>query len=90
MTRTARTLYVEALETLVKQKVAHVMAERDWELLREVTRLAKEDAPHDLAFTDPSLFRKWRAAVTNFHLAGYSAMTPERIDEVLAKRKAAE
>lgn len=42
--RSARTLYVDAKA-------------RDWELLREVSRMAQEDAPHDLAFTDPALFR---------------------------------
>ena len=90
MTRSVRTLYVEALETLIRGDVARVMAARDWELLREVAHLAQEDAPHDLAFTDPALFRTWREAVTKFHLAGYSSMTPQRVDEVTGPRIAAE
>lgn len=90
MTRSVRTLYVEALETLMRGDTARVMAARDWELLREMARLAQEDAPHDLAFTDPALFRTWREAVTKFHLAGYSSMTPQRVDAVTGSKIAAE
>jgi hypothetical protein len=68
--RSARTLYVEALEVLLKGQVARVARDRDWELLREVARLAT-----------PALFRTWREAVTRYHLAGWTNMTPERVDE---------
>ena len=88
--RSARNLYVDALDALLRQKMAVLDKARDWELLREVARLAQEDAPHDLAFTDPALFRTWREAVTKFHLAGYSSMTPQRVDEVTGPRIAAE
>ena len=88
--RSARNLYVDALDALLRQKMAVLVKARDWELLREVARLAQEDAPHDLAFTDPALFRTWREAVTKFHLAGYSSMTPQRVDEVTGPRIAAE
>lgn len=82
MTRSPRDLYVEALNVLVGGKTAEVVRSRDWELLREVARLVQKDAPHDLAVTDPALFQSWRAAVTRFHLGGWTNMTPERIDEV--------
>ena len=82
MTRSPRDLYVEALDALLAGKMAAVAKARDWELLREVARLAHSDAPHDLAFTDPALFQSWRAAVTKFHLGGWTYMTPERVDEV--------
>src|ERR1700694_5937967 len=82
MTRTARTLYVEAMDALLKGRMAEVAVERDWDLLEEVARLATEDAPRDLAATDPSLFTTWRAAVTKYHLKGWSNMTPERVREV--------
>ena len=88
--RSARNLYVDALDALLRQKMAALVKARDWELLREVARLAQDDAPHDLAFTDPALFRTWREAVTKFHLAGYSSMTPQRVDEVTGPRIAAE
>jgi hypothetical protein len=82
MTRTARTLYVEAMDVLLKGRMAEVAVDRDWDLLEEVARLATEDAPRDLAVTDPSLFVTWRAAVTKYHLKGWSNMTPERVREV--------
>jgi hypothetical protein len=42
---------------------------RDWELLREVARLAQQDAELALASTDPALFSSWRAAVTKYHFS---------------------
>lgn len=56
-----------------------VVKQRDWELLGEVARLASQDAPADLAVTDPALFQSWRAAVTRYHLRGWTKMTPERV-----------
>jgi hypothetical protein len=80
--RTARTLYVEALEALLNGQMAEIAVARDWELLREVARLAQEDAPLVLSSTDPALFATWRAAVTKYHLKGWTRMTPERVDAV--------
>ena len=79
---------MEALDALLGGKIAAAVRERDWELLREVARLAQMDAPDDLAMTDPALFQSWRAAVTRFHLSGWSNMTPERIDQVSANEEA--
>ena len=88
--RTARALHVDALDALLRQKMAALVNARDWELLREVARMAQQDAPLDLAATDPALFQTLRQAVTKFHLGGWSAMTPERIDEVTGPKIAAE
>ena len=82
MNRTARTLYVHALDALLKGRMAEIAVARDWELLREVARLAQQDAPLDLASTDPALYETWRAAVTKYHLKGWTHMTPERVDAV--------
>jgi hypothetical protein len=90
--RSKRDLYVEALDALLGHRIVPVARARDWELLREIARLAQSDAPRELAMTDPALYRTWRAAVTRFHLGGWSGMTPERVDEVRAfeeQRKAA-
>jgi predicted ATPase len=65
--------------------MAEIAVARDWELLREVARLAQQDAPLVLSSTDPALFATWRAAVTKYHLKGWSQMTPERVDEVRQK-----
>lgn len=82
MTRGPRELYMDALDVLLRGAMVPVARARDWELLREVARLAQEDAPLDLAVTDPALFHSWRAAVTRYHLAGWTHMTPERVDQV--------
>jgi len=80
--RTARALHVEALDALLNGRMAAIAVARDWELLREVARLAAEDAPLELSRTDPALFANWRAAVTKYHLKGWTQMTPERVDAV--------
>ena len=85
MTRTARTLYVEALDALLKGRMAEIAVARDWELLRELARLAIEDAPASLSSTDPALFAAWRSAVTKYHLKGWTNMTPDRIDQIRAR-----
>ena len=82
MNRTVRTLYVDALDALLKGRMADIAVARDWELLREVARLAQQDAPLELAATDPALYESWRAAVTRYHLKGWTHMTPERVDAV--------
>jgi hypothetical protein len=82
VTRTARTLYVEALDVLLKGRMAEIAVARDWELLREVASLAGQDAPLILASTDPALFITWRSAVTKYHLKGWTHMTPERVDAI--------
>ena len=69
MTRTARTLYVEALDVLLRGRMVDIAVARDWELLREVARLAQQDAELALASTDPALFSSWRAAVTKYHFS---------------------
>jgi hypothetical protein len=47
--------------------------------------LAQQDAPLAVASTDPALFATWRAAVTKYHLKGWTHMTPERVDAVAQK-----
>jgi hypothetical protein len=76
---------MEALDALLKGRMAAIAVARDWELLREVARLAQQDAPPALATTDPALYETWRAAVTRYHLKGWTHMTPERVDAVRQK-----
>ena len=84
--RSARALHVDALDALLRQKMVALVNARDWELLREVARMAQQDAPQDLAATDPALFQTLRQAVTKFHLGGWSAMTPERVDQIAREK----
>ena len=74
-----RALYVAALDALLKGQMAKVAVARDFRLLEEIARLAHQDAPDDLATTDPALLTTWRAAVTRYRLAGWTNMTPERV-----------
>jgi hypothetical protein len=92
MTEGSRTLYVRALEALLKGEMAKVALQRDFRLLAEIARLAQSDAPVDFAATDPALFTSWRAAVTRYHVAGWTNMTPERVMALAAtlQRKASE
>jgi len=77
-----RTLYANALETLLKGEMAEVVLRRDFELLEEIARLAHQDAPFSLAVTDPALFASWRTAVSRYHLLGWTNMTPERVSQL--------
>jgi hypothetical protein len=79
-----RALYVAALDALLKGHMAKVAVARDFRLLEEIARLAKQDAPPGLAVTDPALFSSWRAAVTRYHVAGWTNMTPERVAALAA------
>ncbi|WP_444997746.1 hypothetical protein [Aliikangiella sp. IMCC44359] len=78
-----RTLYVNALDALLKDEIAKVVQKKDFVLLKEIARLAQQDAPTQLAVTDPSLYTSWRNAVTRFHIAGWTEMTPEKISSVI-------
>ncbi len=85
MTRSRRTLRVDALDALLRIRMASVFLERDWELLEEIARLAQEDAPPDMAVTDPAMFATLRRAVTRYHIRGWGNMTPERVREVATR-----
>lgn len=85
MTRSARERHTAALDMLLRGRIARVVLDRDWELLAEIARLAQEDAPTDLAATDPALFKAWRDAVTRYHRSGWTNMTAERVTAVTAK-----
>ena len=84
MKRSARALHVDSLDALLNGRMAKLVLACDWELLREVARLARDDAPVDLAMTDPARFRAIRAAITLYHLKGWSGLTPERVDTIEA------
>ncbi len=82
MNRTKRVLRVEALDALIRNRIVAVAKARDWELLEEIAVIAASDAPIDLAATDPTMFVAIRSAITRFHLAGWSHMTPDRVRAV--------
>jgi hypothetical protein len=82
MSRSRRSLHVEARDALIGDRIAAVAKARDWELLEEIARLVEADAPIDMAASDPAMFSTLRRAITRFHLKGWSAMTAERVRRV--------
>jgi len=82
MSRSKRTLRVEALDVLIRGRVAAAAKARDWELLEEIARIAEADAPIEMAASDPAMYATLRRAITEFHLKGWSAMTAERVRAV--------
>lgn len=83
--RTKRDLRVEAIDALLRNQIVAAGKRRDWDLLEEIARVAQEDAPVDLAATDPSLYVALRNAITRFHLVGWTYMTPERVRAVASR-----
>jgi hypothetical protein len=85
MTRSKRTLRVEAQGVLIRGRVVAVVKARDWELLEEVARIVEADVPIAMAASDPAMFVTLRAAITRYHLKGWSHMTAERVRQVADK-----
>jgi hypothetical protein len=75
-------LRVEAIDALIRGRMAAVAKARDWELLEEMARLVEADAPLEMAASDPAMYATLRAAITRFHLKRWSAMTPERVRSI--------
>lgn len=87
--RTKRDMTVEAIDALIRNRIVAVAKQRDWELLEEIARIAEADAPVDLAATDPTMYITLRNAITQFHLVGWTLMTPERVRLVAGRYRAA-
>lgn len=61
---------------LLDARMADAAVKRDWPMLHEIARLAKDGPP---AGTDPALAEAWRAAIERYKAAGWEHMTPERV-----------
>ncbi len=84
-TRSKRSLRVEAQDALVRGTMATVFRARDWELLEAIAATVEADAPIEMAATDPAMYVTLRAAITRFHLKGWSNMTAERVRQVAGR-----
>ncbi len=69
----------QALDMLLDGRMADAAVSRDWKLLHEIARLAKEGPP---AEAEPRLAAAWRAAIESYRARGWEHMTPERVREV--------
>ena len=72
-------LRLQALDMLLDGRMADAAVERDWPMLYEIGRLAKEGPP---AGTDPVLAPAWRTAIEKYKAAGWEHMTTERVRAV--------
>jgi hypothetical protein len=66
----------QALDMLLDGRMADAAVKRDWPMLHEIARLAKEGPP---AGTDPALAEAWRTAIEKYKASGWEHMTPERV-----------
>jgi hypothetical protein len=82
MTRSKRTLRVEAQDFVIRGGVVAVVKARDWELLEEVARIVEANVPAAMAAADPAMYVTLRAAITRYHLKGWSHMTAARVRQV--------
>ena len=72
-------------ELIARQILAHpeqlgiALKEKRWADVAAVVTLAQQDAPQDLAMTDPALYRTLRHHITTFYLRGGGALSLEKL-----------
>lgn len=61
-------------------RLGHALKERRWaDLVALVTFVRQQDVYHDLAMTDPALYRTLRQQITTFYLRGGGALNLEKL-----------
>jgi hypothetical protein len=63
-------------------RVAQTLHDKDWELLKEFTKLLLSPPPKDLARTDPRRFRKWMQGVTECYILGWDNLNIKKLEEL--------
>jgi hypothetical protein len=61
------------------------LKERRWDELAALVEFADKDVPPDLAQTDPALYRVLRQQITDFHLRGWSCLSPAALQALVEK-----
>jgi len=56
------------------------LQQKRWAELAAVVRFARQDAPHQLAQTDPALYRELREQITRFFLRGGDVLSLEKLE----------
>lgn len=54
--------------------LARAIKNRRWSDLAAVAELAKGGVDHDLAITDPALYKALRDSITKYHIRGYACL----------------
>ena len=63
------------------EAVCELLAAKQWGKLVPFAELVTNDAPKDLVFTDPALYRTLRKAITEIHCRGL-ALNPGKLKEL--------
>ena len=72
-------------ELIARQILAHpeqlgiALKEKRWADVAAVVTFAQQDAPQDLAMTDPALYRTLRQQITTFYLRGGGALNLKKL-----------
>lgn len=61
------------------------LKEKRWADVAALVRYAKKDVPHDLAVTDPALYKTLREQITRFFLRGGAALNLQKLEQLAAK-----
>ena len=82
---TAREEEFTARELLARQELIDIyLKERRWAEIAALLRYIQRDVPHDLATTDPALYRTLRAQITRFYINGGAAFSLPRVEALAA------
>jgi hypothetical protein len=63
------------------------LKDRRWAELAALVRYVKQDVPHELAMTDPALYKTLREAVTRFYLRGGGGLNLHKLEELAAAER---
>lgn len=66
--------------------LARALRERRWADLLAAAELANGEIDHDLALTDPALYRALRDAITKYHLRGYGGLDIQSLRLIVARK----
>jgi hypothetical protein len=65
--------------------VYQLLAKKKWAELISFAELVKNDAPNDLIFTDPALYRTLRKAITEIRCRGLT-LNPDKLRQLAVKQ----
>lgn len=60
------------------------LKEKRWAEVAALVRYAQRDVPHELAVTDPALYRTLREQITRFFLRGGGALNLKKLEQLAA------
>lgn len=77
----AREQELTARMLLEKQElIDEYIVQKRWAELAAFLQFVKRDVPHELAMTDPALYRLLREQITRFYLRGGGSISLEKVE----------